>query len=394
MIKIGLHHEKTLSLLLFAFSLGMFIVTLNASMFNVALPDIQKEISISVSAASWLSAGYTLLFGLSIVTYTKFVDYFSIRKLLIVGISTLTVASLGLYIVEQYPTLLILRLLQATGAAAIPGLAMVWAMRHISEDERAYSLLIIFIIATSGFALGPLIGGTVTQYIGWRYIFLFISSIVFILPIFYIFLDIKDVNNHKRAAPISKAYFVMWQMPGTIASMALFSLLFMLPFILTHSHNMNAIHIGLFLFPGTVMSALITLFIGRINHRISSNGWINGGLLCLLLAFLIGVLCSNSSLSLLLMFILAAIGYAFVSSAVSQKNMVMLRDYSTSIGLGFGQLIQLLGASLGVLILGNADQDWEGLQFVKYFSLGMVVVIIIGLFFSASISIKRNRNFS
>ena len=170
-------------LILLVVCLGQFMVVLDATIVNVALPTIQADLGFSPTSLQWVLNAYTLMFGGFLLLGGRAADLFGRRNLFVAGIALFTFASLldGL---ATSPELLVgARALQGLGAALVSPAALSIVTNTFSEGrERTRALGIWAAIAVGGGALGLLLGGVLTEYLSWRWIF-FVNLPVGILTI-------------------------------------------------------------------------------------------------------------------------------------------------------------------------------------------------------------------
>ncbi|WP_313638702.1 MFS transporter [Paenibacillus sp.] len=102
----------------------LFIVVMNTTMFNVSLPTIIQDLQISTDLGSWVISSYSIGYALSTVIYSRLSDLMPIRRLLTIGLITLGVASVFGLFAHDFNTLLITRIVQSAGAGAMAGLAL------------------------------------------------------------------------------------------------------------------------------------------------------------------------------------------------------------------------------------------------------------------------------
>lgn len=152
---------------------GQFMVVLDATIVNVALPAIQKALGFSnASQLQWVVTAYALVFGGFLLLGGRLSDLFGRRRVFLAGIALFAAASL-LGGFSQSPTMLIIfRSLQGLGGALLAPAALSLVLTIFSEGkERNRALGIWSMIAGGGGAVGLLLGGLLTQYVNWRWIF-------------------------------------------------------------------------------------------------------------------------------------------------------------------------------------------------------------------------------
>lgn len=172
----------------FVFTL-CFIVLLgpmNAVLFNVALEDIAQDLSISQSKVSWVVVGYSLVVGIGSMIYGKLADRYSVKKLLIISIIIFVAGSIIGFVNQSYAIVIFARLVQASGGAAFIALSMIAVAKLVVPAKKPGALAMISSSIALAIGIGPLVGGAITNTLGWPYLFLFM-----VISVVGIFLLIK-----------------------------------------------------------------------------------------------------------------------------------------------------------------------------------------------------------
>jgi EmrB/QacA subfamily drug resistance transporter len=164
-------HRQRLTLV--ATSVGLFMIYLDATIVNVALPDIQKDFDAGEQGLQWVVAAYSLTMGMFIMSAATLADQWGRRKAYIGGTVIFSIASA---ICAAAPGLVVLNIgrgLQGVGAATVnvASLALVSAA-FPDPKKKARAIGIWTGIAAVGLAIGPTVGGFLTESAGWRSIFL------------------------------------------------------------------------------------------------------------------------------------------------------------------------------------------------------------------------------
>ncbi|HET9141284.1 MFS transporter [Actinophytocola sp.] len=163
-------------LALFVLLAAAFMDLLDATIVTVALPAIRADLGASYAATQWLTAGYTLAFGLGLITGGRLGDRFGRKRIFMVGIATFTATS-ALCGLAQSPEMLVAsRLLQGAAAALMVPQIMATVFAVFPPKERASASGAYGAIAGLAAVAGPLLGGLFVSYdvfgLGWRGIFL------------------------------------------------------------------------------------------------------------------------------------------------------------------------------------------------------------------------------
>jgi EmrB/QacA subfamily drug resistance transporter len=152
--------------------LAQFMVILDATIVNVALPSIQKDLHLSESSLQWIVNAYTLVFGGFLLLGGRAGDLLGRKRLFLIGLVIFTGASLLDGFASSEGMLVGARALQGLGAALISPAALSIIATTFSEGaERAKALGVWAAIAIGGSAVGLILGGVLTQYASWPWIF-------------------------------------------------------------------------------------------------------------------------------------------------------------------------------------------------------------------------------
>jgi MFS transporter, DHA2 family, methylenomycin A resistance protein len=156
-----------------AISLGFLMITLDATIVNVALGPIGNDLGEAVSAAQWIVNGYTLAFAALLLTAGALADRLGLRTGFLAGLAVFAVGSAACAGATSLAGLIAARVVQGAGAAALMpcSLALI-AHMFPDPDDRRRALGVWGGASGIGLAAGPVLGGIVTAALGWRAIFL------------------------------------------------------------------------------------------------------------------------------------------------------------------------------------------------------------------------------
>jgi len=153
-------------------AVAQFMVILDASVVNVALPTIKGDLGFSEQSLSWILNAYTLVFGGFLLLAGRAADRLGRRRLFIAGIALFTGASLICGLSQSVAMLLLARAAQGLGGAMVSPAALAIILATFAEGtERNRALAIWGAIASAGGAVGLLLGGAIVQAISWRWVF-------------------------------------------------------------------------------------------------------------------------------------------------------------------------------------------------------------------------------
>jgi EmrB/QacA subfamily drug resistance transporter len=149
-----------------------FLTTMDGTIVNVALPSIQRDLKMSLPAVQWVVTGYLITFSALMLAGGRLTDRYGRRLLLELGLGIFTAASLLAGLAGSAAVLLLARAAQGAGAAlALPaGLALA-ASGPTARDRDAIAAMWMASLA-SALALGPVLGGWISQHLRWNWIFL------------------------------------------------------------------------------------------------------------------------------------------------------------------------------------------------------------------------------
>ncbi len=166
-----LRDKKVQRLILTTVSLASFLGMLDISIVNIATPVIIREWDISIGYGSLILIAYLLTDAVLMMIMGSLADRYGFRKMLVNGMIIFCAGTILCGVAPDIDVLIGARILQAVGAAmfSVVGPAVITA--YLPESVRGRSLGYLITFSAIGFALGPGIGGLLTAYAGWRWIF-------------------------------------------------------------------------------------------------------------------------------------------------------------------------------------------------------------------------------
>ena len=193
-------HAKNPWLVLVLICLAQFMVILDATIVNVALPSIQKDLGLSEANLQWIVNAYTLVFGGFLLLGGRAGDLLGRKRVFLVGLVIFTTASLLNGLATSSGMLIGFRALQGLGAALISPAALSIISTTFEEGkERAKALGVWAAIAIGGSAVGLVLGGALTQSFSWPWIFFVnvpVGIVAFFLALRFV-PESKDEHAHK-----------------------------------------------------------------------------------------------------------------------------------------------------------------------------------------------------
>lgn len=400
---------------LFVLGLITFVSVMDSSMSSVALPEIDRAFHPGPSALSWVITAMLIPFACGTVVYGRMADIVGSRWLFLAGIALFAAGALGVAMAPNLNMIILLRIAQGAGNAAIPALTLAMITRSTDSANRGPALAYTIAGVGIGYGLGPITGGYLADTWGWRAPFFATSIASFLLlPVAWKFVpgfsgdwkqkfdypgaillalavtcDIIAMNRlpndiadplglamlaisvplwlalvfwTKRAsAPflpskvIGNRKFLRMAFIGFSAQGAHFAVIVILPQLFTRYHDLSTIDIGLRLLPGAFCLALFGVLGGRLVNRIGPRPLIIAGswivFAGVLTLHLAGV--DWSSWNVALLYLAIGTGVGIMNAAIGKAATEELPDALAGIGTGFYNLLFFLGGAVTVAISGG-----------------------------------------
>ncbi|WP_366293265.1 MFS transporter [Paenibacillus sp. AN1007] len=412
------------------------LVVMNTMMFNLALPQIAAAFKLTSVASSWIVTGYSIVFAISSITFSRLSDFVPIRTLFTTGLTLLGTASVLGFFSDHFILLLIARLVQAAGAASVPGLAIVLITRYIPNERRGKSMAVIMSASSLGLGLGPVLGGSITQFLGWHDLFIVTGLTLFLIPVFYrllprempqkgsfdllgaillaigttgilLFLTSRQavtlivgvsalllfwLRIRRAADPFvqpalfkDKKYMILSSL-GIVSYINNFATLFLLPQVLAHLYGLTPAQSGLVIFPGALISMLLSNRIGRMIDRHGNTLLLKfAPWLLLAAAGLFALLADQSIYAIMVIYMLLSVGFSSLTTSVSNELSGNLSMDQVGAGMGLFQLSQFFSGAFSVAMTGVALTAMQNLPLSSaygYIFGGMTVVGLASVIFS------------
>ncbi|MBN1431320.1 MAG: MFS transporter [Methanomicrobiaceae archaeon] len=176
-----------MKIILFTISLGAFMGSLDVTIVNISLPTIAESFGLSTGAVSWIVLVYLIVLTGFLLAFGRLADNRGYRKVFVAGFAIFTIGSFlcGIVplILDSFMSLVVFRVVQAVGASMTGALAAGMVAIYLPPERRGKGLAFITVMASLGIAAGPFLGGILTQFLGWHWIFL-VNVPVGILAVF------------------------------------------------------------------------------------------------------------------------------------------------------------------------------------------------------------------
>lgn len=179
--------------ILFLATVASFLTPFIGTSLNIALPTIANELSVNAILLSWVTTSFFLTSAMFAVPLGRIADIYGMKKVFRLGIIILTFACFLSVVTPTADFLIVSRVIQGIGSAMIfvTGIAIIISVFPSSERGKAIGINVTSVYL--GLVMGPVIGGFLTQYFGWRSIFYLMFAIGLIL-IVLTFVKMKEVK--------------------------------------------------------------------------------------------------------------------------------------------------------------------------------------------------------
>ena len=159
-------------LALYVLCTGMLMIVLDATVVNVALPTIQRDLGFSQSNLAWVVNAYLIAFGGLLLLAGRLGDLIGQRRVFLIGLAIFTAASLVCATAESQALLIGARFIQGIGGALTSAVILGMIVTMFPERrEQAKAIGVFSFVASAGGSIGLIAGGVITQTINWHWIF-------------------------------------------------------------------------------------------------------------------------------------------------------------------------------------------------------------------------------
>ncbi len=181
-----------------AVSFGLFMIMLDNTVVNVALPSIQRDLDIGLSELEWIVTGYALTFAALMLIGGKLADAYGRRRLFVIGIAVFTLASLACGLADSGTQLIAARVAQGVGASLMSPATLSIITATFPARQRGTAIGVWAGVSALALAIGPLVGGLLTDQASWHWIF-FVNIPVGVLGVgaSYLLIDESRDETHE-----------------------------------------------------------------------------------------------------------------------------------------------------------------------------------------------------
>jgi EmrB/QacA subfamily drug resistance transporter len=399
------------------------MLLLDITIVNVALPAIEKALKASFSDLQWVVDAYALALATCVLTAGALADLFGRRRVFVIGIVLFTIASAACGIASDPLFLIIARGLQGLGGAAMFATALALISQEFHGKERGTAFGIWGATIGLAVAIGPLVGGMLTSWLSWRWIFLVnipigigavalavtklressdpehsrldpVGLVTLTSGLFCLILALIEGNGHGWSSGLiiglfaasavlliafviaqavqetsmvdlslfGRPAFVGAQITAFAISSTLFAMFLYLTLYLQDVLRLSPLQTGVRFLPLSLLSFVAAPLAGRLSARVPIRLLLGGGLaLCAISLWLMSGISVHSGWTTLLPgFIVGGIGIGFVNAPLATTAVSTVRQERAGMASGLNNTFRQLGIATGIAALGAVFQGKVG----------------------------------
>jgi len=407
-----------------AMCFALFMIMLDNTVVNVALPSIQRDLGASISGLEWTINGYTLSFAVLLATGGRLGDIFGRRRMFLFGVVIFALSSATAGFAASSTDLVVSRVVQGVGAALMMPATLSIITDAFPANERGKALGMWAGVSALALAVGPVLGGFLTEHVSWRAIF-YLNIPVAIGAVTAALFAVRESRDETVGREVDYAGVAMltagltalilalvegnsWGWGSTeivallvgagvglaafvaielrvkvpmvefrfftdrnflgavvvalIVSFSMLGVFFFLALYMQDILGYSPLAAGIRFLPSTLMIVTVAPVAGRLADRYGPR-WLIAGGLAIVAASLYsfsGIAVHSSYLDLLPGFMLLGIGIAMTMSPMTSAAMNAVPVEKAGIASGVLSMFRMLGGSLGVAVTGAIFQGSVG----------------------------------
>jgi EmrB/QacA subfamily drug resistance transporter len=399
-----------------AVTFGLFMIMLDNTAVNVALPSIERDLGARLSELEWIVAGYALTFAALLLVGGKLADMFGRRLVFVVGLGIFTASSLACALAPNPQFLIGARIVQGIGAALMSPATLSIISATFPPRERGQAIGIWAGVAALALSIGPFVGGVLTEHVGWSSIFFvnvpigvvaIVASLLLIeeskdtsegqrldlpgllssaLGLFALTYGLIEVNNYGwtsgrilgalAVAAVALASFVVLErrqrrpmlelalfrnatftganLVVLLVALSQFGVLFFVSLYMQNVLGYSPVRAGAAFLPMTLLIVAIAPLAGRLSDRIGSRWLVTGGmtLVALQLFYFSRLGVHESYTTLVPAMLIGGVGMASVMSPSSAAALGGVPVDRAGVGSAVVNTSRQVGGSIGIALMG------------------------------------------
>jgi len=400
---------------------ALFMIMLDNTVVNVALPAIKAELDISTAELEWTVAAYALTFASLLLTGGKLGDLLGRRLIFVIGLAVFTLSSLACGLSASAPQLISARAVQGVGAALMMPATLSIISATFPARERGTAIGIWAGVSAIALAIGPLLGGIITEHISWNWIF-YVNvpiGVVAVIAALLVVPESRDTSHEQRLdlpglltsgiallalvyalieanqygwtsariltlfaiAIVGIVAFVLLELhqrlpmldlslfrSGTFAganlvailvTLAMFGIFVFFPIYMQTFRGWSPIQAGAALLPWTLMVVIFAPIAGKLSDRVGSRWLMAGGMTVVAICCLLlsTVTLHSTFWHMLPAFLLGGLGMSFVMTPMSAAAMSAAPVAKAGVASGVLNTFRQVGVALGIGITGAIIAD-------------------------------------
>jgi EmrB/QacA subfamily drug resistance transporter len=404
-----------------AMSFALFMIMLDNTVVNVALPSIQRSLNTSLSGLEWTINIYTLTFAVLLVTGGRLGDIFGRRRAFLIGVVAFALSSATAGFAPNAASLIASRGVQGIGAALMMPATLSIITNAFPPHERGKAIGTWAGVSALALAIGPVVGGLLTEHVSWRAIF-FLNVPVAIAAVIVTLAAAKESRDTTVARTVDYAGIASitigigalvlalvegnswgWSSPPVIAlflmsalglaafaivethgknpmiefqffrsrtylatngvafvvSFAMLAMFFFMALYMQNILDYSPLEAGVRFLPATVVIMIGAPIAGRLTDRIGAKYPIAGGLTLVATALYLQsrITIDSGYAEIFPTFILMGLGMGFVMSPMSTAAMNSVAEAKAGAASGILSMSRMVGGTFGVAAVGALFQS-------------------------------------
>ena len=399
-----------------ALAFALFMIMLDNTVVNVALPSIQRDLGIGLSELEWTVNAYALTFAVLMLTGGKLADFFGRRRVFLIGLAIFTLASLACGLATSGGTLIGARTVQGVGAAIMLPATLSIISATFPPHQRGMAIGIWAGVSAMALAIGPLIGGLITEHIDWSWIFIvnvpigvlgfvvsglvigesrdtsaeqrldFPGLIASAVALFALTFALIEANGygwgdpvilglfalsavafaafvwlelHQRAPMLDLSLFRSSTFAGAnvvalLVTLAMFGVFFFMSIYMQNILGYSATKTGAVFLPMTILIILIAPAAGKFSDRVGSRWLMTAGMTCLTVSLIVFSRLGLDSgfWDIFPGLIVGGMGMGLVMTPMTAAALGSVPVEKSGVGSGVLNTFRQVGGALGIAVMG------------------------------------------